>query len=239
MARSNGDGATRNADRIYGELRGRILSLRLQPGSVIDEARLVSDMGTSRTPVREAIIRLVSEGLLRRDGRQTRVSAFEVNQLRALFEALTLLSRAANRMAAARRNDRHLADIKRAMLEFERQAKSGDEVAINEANHEFHLAVARASDSPFLERAYHDILVESLRLSRQCFLEGEGPKDARASHLAKIIDDHRALYEAVKRQDPAEADRVAERHAKLFREGLSRQLLGPTLHVSPMKIDEL
>jgi DNA-binding GntR family transcriptional regulator len=239
MARSNGDGSARNADRIYGELRERILSLRLQPGSVIDEARLVSDMGMSRTPVREAIIRLVSEGLLRRDGRQTRVSAFEVNELRALFEALTLLSRATNRMAAARRTERRLADIRRAMLEFERQASSGDEIAINEANHEFHLAVAHAADSPFLERAYQDVLVESLRLSRQCFLEGEGPKDARANHLAKIIDDHRALYEAIKRQDSAEADRVADRHIKLFREGLSRQLLGPTRHVSSMNIDDI
>lgn len=239
MTRSDGESSTRNADRIYDELRERILSLRIQPGSVLDEARIVSDMGTSRTPVREAVIRLVSEGLLRRDGRQIRVSAFEVNQLRALFEALTLLSRATNRMAAARRNESHLEDIRRAMLEFERQASAGDELAINEANHEFHLAVARAADSAFLERAYRDVLVESLRLSRQCFLEGEGRKDARSAHLAKIIDDHRALYNAIDRQDSAEADHVADRHAKLFREGLSRQLLGPTLHVSPMKIDDI
>jgi hypothetical protein len=75
--RANGESSTRNADRIYDELRERILSLRIQPGAVIDAARIVSDMGTSRTPVREAIIRLVSEGLLRRDGRQTRVSAFD------------------------------------------------------------------------------------------------------------------------------------------------------------------
>jgi DNA-binding GntR family transcriptional regulator len=78
MVRSDSDGSIRNADRVYDELRERILSLRIQPGSVIDEARMVSDMGTSRTAVREAIIRLVSEGLLRR-GRQIRVSAFEVN----------------------------------------------------------------------------------------------------------------------------------------------------------------
>jgi DNA-binding GntR family transcriptional regulator len=77
MVRSDSDGSIRNADRVYDELRERILSLRIQPGSVIDEARMVSDMGTSRTAVREAIIRLVSEGLLRR-GRQIRVSAFEV-----------------------------------------------------------------------------------------------------------------------------------------------------------------
>ena len=68
---------------------------------------------------------------------------FEVNQLRVLFEAVTLLSRATNRMAAARRNERHLDNIRRAMLECERQASSGDELAINEANHVFHLAVSR------------------------------------------------------------------------------------------------
>src|SRR6202000_2206383 len=102
-----------------------------------------------------------------------------------------------NRMAAARRSERHLDDIKRAMLEFERQASSGDAIAINEANHEFHLAVAQAADSPFLERAYQDVLVESLRLSRQCFLEGEGTKDMRDAHLAKIVDDHRARHEAI------------------------------------------
>jgi DNA-binding GntR family transcriptional regulator len=101
--RANGESSTRNADRIYEELREGILSVRIQPGAVVDAARIVSDMGTSRTPVREAIIRLVSEGLLRRDGRQIRVSAFEVNQLRALFEALTPLSRATNRSGKAKR----------------------------------------------------------------------------------------------------------------------------------------
>lgn len=83
------------------------------------------------------------------------------------------------------------------------------------------------------------MLVKSLRLSRQCFLEGQGPKDTCLAHLAKIIDDHRALYQAIERQDSPEADHVADRHAKLFRERLSRQLLGPTLHVSPMKIDDV
>jgi len=91
----------------------------------------------------------------------------------------------------------------------------------------------------FLEGAYQDVLVESLCLSRQCFLEGEGPKDTRLAHLAKIIDDHRALYQAIERQDSAEADHEADHHAKLFRQRLSRQLLGPTLRVSPMKIDDV
>src|SRR5262245_36573437 len=98
------ESGSRDADRVYDELRRRILALTLDPGSVLDESRIVEDMGTSRTPVREAVIRLVSEGLLRRDGRQVRVSSFEVSQLRAFFEAVTLMSRAIHRMAASRRS---------------------------------------------------------------------------------------------------------------------------------------
>ncbi|WP_408887320.1 GntR family transcriptional regulator [Komagataeibacter nataicola] len=64
------DSGSREGDRVYSMLRKQILAVDLEPGSVLDEARIVQDMGTSRTPVREAVIRLVSDGLLKRDGRQ-------------------------------------------------------------------------------------------------------------------------------------------------------------------------
>jgi DNA-binding GntR family transcriptional regulator len=229
----------RNADRVYEELRHRIMSLQVQPGSVVDEARIVSDMGTSRTPVREAIIRLVSEGLLRRDGRQIRVSSFEVSQLRAFFEAMTLLSRATHRMAAMRRTESQLEAIYQGLIAFEEQASTGDEASMNEANHVFHLAIARAADSQFLERAYHDALVESLRLARQCFATGENSLDNRREHVAQIVADHRALYAAIDQRDADEADRVAENHSTLFRERLARQLLGPSFHVNGLNLKNI
>ena len=71
-ATRNSDVGQRNADRIYGEIREKILSMEFAPSSVIDEAGIVQKSGVSRTPVREAIIRLVSEGLLLRDGRHLR-----------------------------------------------------------------------------------------------------------------------------------------------------------------------
>lgn len=233
------ESSLRNADRVYEELRHRILSLQVQPGSVIDEARIVSDMAMSRTPVREAIIRLVSEGLLRRDGRQIRVSSFEVSQLRALFEAMTLLSRATHRMAAIRRSDIQLRAIYGALIAFEEQASTGNEASMNEANHAFHLAIARAADSEFLERAYHDVLVESLRLSRQCFATGEDSQENRTSHVARIIADHRALYAAIDQRDADETDRIAESHSALFRERLARQLLTPSVHVNGLDLKRI
>jgi len=236
MAKSSGPGR-RDADRVYDDLRKRILTLGLDPGAMFDESRIVGEMGTSRTPVREAVIRLVSEGLLHRDGRQIRVSAFQVSQLRAFFEAVTLLSRSICRMAAARRSSEQLKGIHARLVEFEREVVRGDEIRISESNHAFHKAIAEAADSAFLQRAYEDLLVESLRLSRQCFAAG-GKRNTWREHMKSTIADHREIYNAIKQHDIGEVDRLAAQHAKLFRERLSQQILGPSTEASTLPLSD-
>lgn len=234
-----GEASVRDADRVYEELRRRILTLSLDPGAVLDESQIVREMGISRTPVREAVIRLVSDGLLRRDGRQVRVSSFEVNQLRAFFEAMTLMSRAIHRMAAARRTTHQLRVIHDALDAFEKEVTLGDEVRISEANHVFHEAVSAAADSVFIQKAYQDLLVESLRLARQCFAAGDGHDANQREHLERTVADHRELYQAIERRDAEEADRVAGRHALLFRERLSVQILGPSALVASIGLSQV
>jgi DNA-binding GntR family transcriptional regulator len=234
----SGEAGVRDADRVYGELRRRILTLSLDPGAVLDESQIVREMGISRTPVREAVIRLVSDGLLRRDGRQVRVSSFEVNQLRAFFEAMTLLSRAIHRMAAARRSAHDLRVIRDALNAFEKEVTLGDEVRISEANHTFHEAVSAAADSVFIQKAYQDLLIESLRLARQCFAAGDDHDANRREHLERTVADHRELYQAIEQRDAEEADRIAARHSLLFRERLSAQILGPSTLIASIGLTE-
>jgi DNA-binding GntR family transcriptional regulator len=234
----NGEPGPRDADRVYEELREKVLTLNLDPGAILDEARIVQEMGTSRTPVREAVIRLVSEGLLRRDGRQIRVSSFEVSQLRAFFEAMTLMSRAVNRMAASRRTAPQLVVIHDALVAFEQEVAQGDQVRLSELNHVFHKAIAAAADSAFIQKTYEDLLVESLRLARQCLGSGEDGESTRQEHLARIVADHKEIYEAINRRDTEAADRIATRHSLLFRERLSRQILGPSTEVSAISLRE-
>jgi DNA-binding GntR family transcriptional regulator len=232
-----GESGVRDADRIYEELRRRILTLSLDPGTVLDESQIVSDMGVSRTPVREAVIRLVSDGLLRRDGRQVRVTSFEVNQLRDFFEGMTLMSRAIHRLAAARRSTHQLRVIRDALNAFEKEVAQGDEVSISEANHAFHQAVSEAADSAFIQKAFEGLLIESLRLARQCFAAGDDRETTQRQHLERTVADHRELYQAIERRDTEEADRVAGRHSLLFRERLSAQILGPSTLISSIPID--
>lgn len=234
MGREADASSSREADRVHADLRSRILTLDLAPGSVLDEASIVQDTGVSRTPVREAVIRLVSEGLLKRAGRQIVVPAFEMSQIRAFFEALQLLTRATHRMAAERRDEAQLVAIRIARQAFEAEAVRGDTLGMNDANYDFHLAIGRAADSTFLQDSYSAILVQSLRLSRQCFMTGLDPDSTRGEHVGLILKDHAALCEAIERRAPDDADRIASAHCDLFRTRLSRQLLGPSRQATDM-----
>jgi DNA-binding GntR family transcriptional regulator len=232
------DTSIRNGDRVYEDLRQRILSLDLVPGSVFDEARIVSEFGVSRTPVREAVIRLVSEGLLQRDGRQIRVSSFEVGQLRPFFEANRLLARALHRLAAIRRSPAQMERIRTEMLAFERYVADGSDVFMNEANFRFHKEIALAADSSFLERTYSDLQLEAMRLSRQCFEVGDSTTDQFEAHIAQIVTDHRDLVHAIETRDADAADAIACRHSDLFRDRVAHQLLGPPSAPSIVKLSE-
>lgn len=233
------EASVRDGDRVYEDLRQRILSLDLAPGSVFDEARIVSEFGVSRTPVREAVIRLVSEGLLQRDGRQIRVSSFEVGQLRPFFEANRLLSRALHRLAAIRRTPAQLEKIRSEMLAFEKVVQGGSDAFMNEANYRFHKEIAQAADSSILERTYSDIQLEAMRLSRQCFEVGDNTTHQFESHISQIMTDHRDLFRAIEKRDPDEADTIACRHSDLFRDRVARQLLGPPSAPSVVDLSDL
>lgn len=232
------DTSVRDGDRVYDELRQRILALELVPGSVFDEARVVGELGVSRTPVREAVIRLVSEGLLQRDGRQIRVSSFEVGQLRPFFEANRLLSRSLHRLAAIRRSPSQLEKIRLEMLGFEKSVRDGANAFMNEANYRFHNEIARAADSSFLEHTYSDLQLEAMRLSRQCFEVGDNTTDQFEAHIAQIVADHRELFEAIEQRDADAADKIASRHSDLFRDRVAKQLLGPPSVIAEPRLGE-
>ena len=95
----------RGAEHVYRMLRQAILCMELRPGSDLDELEISSRYAVSRTPVREALIRLTAEGLVQAvRGRGSRVAAMNLFDLRDFFESLDLLQRAQTTLAALRRS---------------------------------------------------------------------------------------------------------------------------------------
>jgi DNA-binding GntR family transcriptional regulator len=214
VKRSKGAGG----EAAYRALRERILSLSLAPGADLEESGLVAALGLSRTPVREAIIRLASEGLVKlTPNRGARVAPISLEEVRAFFEALDLCQRAVTRLAAARRPSGALGRIRAAGRAFEAAARTGDAGAMAETNFDFHMAVAEAAGNPWLARFFGDLLNQGMRLSRLALVYDPPSGRSREQHGRDIVAEHREMVEAVGRGDADAAEAVAARHTSLFR----------------------
>ncbi|HTN97026.1 MAG TPA: FCD domain-containing protein, partial [Nordella sp.] len=121
---------------------------------------------------------------------------------------------------------------------FEAAAVSPDEVRLSEANHLFHMEISKAAASPVLHSFYETVSLDTLRLSRQCFIVGARAGYLEDDHLERTMCDHRELFEAIEAGADQEADRIAQRHAVLFRNRLTRQLLGRTADVDNFDLSE-
>ena len=204
-------------DHAYRRLREAILSLDLRPGAPIDEGALVRDLRMSRTPVREALIRLAGEGLVDLlPNRGARVADMPLMSLPEFFEALALAQRATHRLAALRRTDEDFARIADEHARFARIARR-DPTSIPAANRAFHAAIARAGRNEFLRRGYEDLLDQGLRLSRFTVLYDPPGGSTRRRHFDAVVADHAALVDAIGCRDAATCEALAARHVDLFR----------------------
>src|SRR5690606_19615724 len=116
--------------------------LELRPGVILDEVEVATRLDVSRTPVREAIIQLVADGLVVRQGRKAKVAPLDFDDVPKLYDALMISSRLVHRLAAEHRSKRDLKEIARYMKLFENSTGSGNGVARSEANHAFHKAIS-------------------------------------------------------------------------------------------------
>src|ERR1043166_6774981 len=96
---------------IYAALRAKILDGTLQPGARLREIPLAEEFGVSRTPVREALMRLESDGLARRDGRSLVVHAVSAEELIQVYDLRITLESEAAAQAADRRTAVDLASL--------------------------------------------------------------------------------------------------------------------------------
>src|SRR5436305_14940789 len=131
-------------DHVYSALRERILSGDLPRGTKLRQASLAEELGVSRTPLREALRRLATEGLVEfLPNRGATVSDLDFGDMRHAWSARVALAPGAARLAAERRGAEAIARLRRA-IDHQRGA-AGDSDASFAANREFHLALAAAS----------------------------------------------------------------------------------------------
>jgi DNA-binding GntR family transcriptional regulator len=139
------------ADRIYRRIRALILSGELAPGAPLRQEALAEGLGTSRTPLREALNRLSSEGLIEfRPHRSAVVATFAQRDIEADYEARALVEPAAARLAAERAPEETALQLQAALTA--QRAAGSDLDRQFEANRGFHRALVAGAGNPHLTR---------------------------------------------------------------------------------------
>lgn len=208
--------------RIYKAIREDILCLRLRPGSSMDEVGLAKRFGFSRSPVREALIRLSGEGLVHiLPNRSAVVAPFDLESLPKHLEALDLMQRVTCRLAASLRSDEDLANIHATQHAFEDACECCDVVAMIEANRSFHLAIAQAGRNPYFTSLYARLLDEGMRMLHLHFKFRAETQEPRPDLLTA---EHTAMVQAVEDGDPGLAERLGHEHAAGFSDRFIRYM---------------
>lgn len=197
----------RGSTAVFEELREDILSLKIAPGSALDEIALAERFGLSRTPIREALLMLSREDLVTfLHGRSATVTPHTMSNAHEYMDALMLLARAIHRLAAEMRSEEAMERLQRCRDAYARLSHE-DTHAIVAADLEFHRAVSTASGNEFLGGFYR----LALDYGRRMHLLHYYPIFDAREHEACVAQ-HAAVVEAIAGRDADSADRLAGEH---------------------------
>jgi len=191
-------GAQRQSDRALDHLRTLIVTLELEPGSVIDEDALCQRLACGRTPLREAMYRLAEERLVViLPHRSVAVAPLTISDLQHIYEARVALESAALRLAAQRISPTQLAELKQRERELASLSENTQLTIFMRwaARHvDFHYVMAKACDNQYLVDSIRRILPVSMRLNFFLFRHGAMPTDRARNHeaIVQALDVHDA-----------------------------------------------
>lgn len=191
--------------RIYNFLREQLLSGEIQPHQHLIEAKIAQDIGTSRTPVREALHSLELEGLIESIPRVgyvvkpiSEAEVEEICEIRAAIEGV------AARWAMGKATQKLIEDLKKNILISEEKAAQGDPKAFVELDAQFHETIARLSGSKRLQELGQTLRRHMLRYRIQSIY--------LIDNVLRAIQGHKGILEAIEKGDLEEVNRAIKCH---------------------------
>jgi DNA-binding GntR family transcriptional regulator len=197
------------AERAYVDLRDRIVTLRLAPGTVLREDELMREMGIGRTPLREAVKRLALENLVAVQPRRgTFVTAVEASDIVNITEVRAELEGFAAELAAMRMNGEARAAAEALLEEIEEVTQPHEQEWLMRFDERIHHFVWEASGNPYLIETLERYFTHSLRI---WYLVLD-----RVPGLGHAVHDQLHLLEALLERDGARARGIMREHVLAF-----------------------
>jgi GntR family transcriptional regulator, rspAB operon transcriptional repressor len=190
---------------LYRELKAEIVSMRRKPGEPIIEREIASRYGVSRTPVREAILRLADEALVDifpQSG--TFVGKIPLGSLPEAILVRKALEQLTAQLAAEAATREQVQELQQ-LLEIQRRTqRAGNRDGFHEADEAFHAKIAEIAGHPGIWTLVQQVKVQVDRYRRLTL-----PVPGR---MARVLQEHAAVVKAIEARDPARAASAMTRH---------------------------
>jgi DNA-binding GntR family transcriptional regulator len=197
------------ADRVYAHIKEAVLDRRYEGGTLLTEGELADAVGVSRTPVREALLKLEVEGLIKLYPKKgALVLAVSAQEIADVVETRLLVEEHAARKAVPA-SPRLLDRLAELLEQQKRQVEEGDLAAVAVTDRCFHAEIVRSGGNAILSRLYDQLRDRQLRM-------GVAVMYSHPDRITKNIVEHSEILEALRAGDPEAAAALVHRHVGWF-----------------------
>jgi DNA-binding GntR family transcriptional regulator len=201
------------AERAYEQLREEIIAVRLPPGTLLREDELMQRLDVGRTPIREALQRLRTDGFVTVIPRRgTLVTEISITDLAAIYEVRKQLESWASRLAAERAGAEDHAEARALRDELAALRPGDDYPTLLALDRRIHRFVYRTTRNPFLAETldrYHNLSLRILHVAMRRY----PPLTPR---LDDVVHEQRGMLDAICAGDGPGAERIAHAHISTF-----------------------
>lgn len=201
--------------KAYHQLKRRIIDLRFRPGEILMVQSLAKELGISRTPVREALVRLQQEGFVEEaEGKKFKVSEITLKSILELHEIRELMEGHAVKRVAKNRTRAQVDELRELTKRMEQALGVRDPDLFFEADLEFHAKLIRFCGN----RALQDLAVQlTEKIQRVRFLTLYVHR-----RLEETIDEHSKILDGIEAQDPRSAQKALNTHLQNVKKGVEK-----------------
>jgi len=204
------------SEEAYHQIKEKIITLELAPSSVIDEQALMQELGLGRTPIREGLKRLDSEGLVHIAPRRGMfVADISIIDLQEIFEVRIVMAGFCARLAARRITPEQIAQMEAVLKDLE-HVQHGDSIALMNIDKRFQRILYQAAGNKFLADAMERLYDSSLRLWHLVL--------HRLGDVRDAIEQHHQVLEALKVRDEKLAEGLIQQHIADFQNAIKAVL---------------
>ena len=211
-------------DQATEELRNRILDLTLLPSQRLDEKMLLKKFPFGRTPIREALNRLISEGLVKsKNTRGTYVASMSIDHTLQLLDAYVISEKVVS-FVVNLKDPSLLEDLISFQDEYKTVSDSANLLLVTEINSKFHNRIAEATSNQFIIANSADLHNLARRLSYFVYKTESQSEEKLRKHLQRINKDHKMIINHIKKGDRKGLIQSCTDHALLFKRRLGKVL---------------